>query len=148
MTPLDDLQRALAASLAGRADPPPGVLPAEVRQAAHALVAKRRRAAGHVLPSLRLALGTGWRARFEVHARSYAPAGLLYHVDDAWAFAEALSRDPSPALRAAAAADIARLRRGYVRRADRHVWRVAARGGFSGVVGRIETVLRGLLGKP
>lgn len=118
--PLRDLQRDLAASLAGRQPAPQGLDPAAVAWTRDSLESKRRRAACHLLPRLKSALGPGWAARFHEHAARYAPAGMLHHVDDAWAFAEEAERDP--ALRQAAQDDLVALRLRYVRdpRQDAH----------------------------
>lgn len=119
-TPLSDLQRDLAASLAGREPAPEGLDPAAVAWTRDSLESKRRRAACHLLPRLRSALGHSWVARFHEHAGRYTPAGMLHHVDDAWAFAEQLESDP--ALRQAAQDDLVSLRLRYVRdkRQDAH----------------------------
>jgi hypothetical protein len=127
MSPLAEIQRALAASLARRAPCPPQWDAAAVERAAWALEAKRRRAAAHLVPTLRRALGWSWRARFREHAAAYAPAGMLYHVDDAWELAEYLARSPGPPLRGAARRDLAMLRRRYVRNRGRDLDRIRER---------------------
>lgn len=124
---LAEIQRALAASLARRASCPPQRDVAAVDRAARALEAKRRRAAGHLVPTLREALGPWWRARFHEHAATYTPEGMLYRVDDAWALAERETRSPSPALRRAARRDLAMLRRRYLRSRHRGVDRIRER---------------------
>src|SRR6476469_2382745 len=91
---LADLQRRLAAGLTGRGPGPEGVDPAALERARLGLESKRRRAAAHLLPRLRAALGVGWKDRFAEHAARYIPSGLLYHVDDAWELAETLARSP------------------------------------------------------
>jgi len=115
---LHELQRALAASLAapGEAVAPEGCDVSEVARARRALEAKRRRAAAHLLPRSRRALGERWAERFHEHAARYAPCGLLTHVDDAWALAESLAGDGGPALRLAARDDLLGLRLRWVRR--------------------------------
>ncbi|MES1241322.1 MAG: hypothetical protein ABUT39_06860 [Acidobacteriota bacterium] len=90
---LVDFQKELAASLAGRQPVPEGVDPEALARARVSLEAKRRRAAGHLLPRLRTTLGPAWAARFQLHAERYIPVGLLHHVDDAWELAEALERE-------------------------------------------------------
>ncbi len=102
---LDDLQRDLAASLAGRRSGPDGCDPRVLDRARAALESKRRRAAGHLLPNLRAALGENWSRRFHEHARVYNPAGMLHHVDDAWELASAIRREGDPRRIAAAAQD-------------------------------------------
>lgn len=118
--PLGDLQRDLAASLAGREPAPEGLDPAAVAWTRDTLESRRRRAACHLLPRLRTALGPSWATRFREHAERYTPAGLLHHVDDAWAFAETMEREPG--LRQAAQDDLVSLRLRYVRdpRQDAH----------------------------
>lgn len=122
---LGDLQRELATNLSGqeplpyRNDPEPAVLEA-----------KRRRAAGHLLPRLRSALGIAWPSRFHQHAERYTPAGPLQPVDDAWALAEAIERETSdPNLRLAAHDDLAALRLRYVRDPRQEARRIQERRG-------------------
>ncbi|HEX9940726.1 MAG TPA: hypothetical protein VGG03_01820 [Thermoanaerobaculia bacterium] len=117
---LDELQRSLAASLAGRQAAPEGCDLRALERARAALEAKRRRAAQHLLPRLRAALGAGWDRRFHEHARAYGPAGRLHHVDDAWELAEAILRERDPQLFPAAHDDLLALRLRWVRdrRAD------------------------------
>lgn len=119
-TPLDDLQRKLAASLTGRQPAPEGLDPEAVAWTRDSLESKRRRAACHLLPRLKSALGPSWVARFQEHAGRYIPAGMLHHVDDAWAFAETMESDP--ALRQPAQDDLVSLRLRFVRdpRQDAH----------------------------
>lgn len=74
------------------------------------LEATRRRAAAHLLPRLRGALGNAWTARLYEHARRYSPAGMLQHVDDAWELAESLLRHPDPQVACAAHDDLVSLR--------------------------------------
>ena len=112
---LDDLQRNLAASLAGLAQNPEGCDERALDQVRRSLEAKRRRAAGHLLPRLHTALGPDWPVRFHQHAAAYSPSGLLYHVDDAWELAERLARDPDPRIAGAAHDDLISLRLRYTR---------------------------------
>ena len=120
---LGELQRDLAVRLANRQPAPEGFDSGAFAWAQDSLEAKRRRAAGHLLPRLRNALGTSWVLRFRDHAERYMPAGMLHHVDDAWAFAEAIERGTfDPDLRRAAQDDLVLLRLRYVRdpRQDTH----------------------------
>jgi hypothetical protein len=112
---LEELQRALASSLVTAAPPPEGCDASQVARARRSLQLKRGRAAAHLLPRLRRTLGTTWHDRFSAHAGSYQPAGLLYHVDDAWAFAETLARSGDRATRVAAHDDLLDLKLRYVR---------------------------------
>jgi hypothetical protein len=112
---LEDLQRRLAASLAGRPEGPEGLDSRALDRARSSLEAKRRRAAGHLLPLLRNALGADWSRRFHEHCRSYNPAGGLHHVDDAWAFAEAVLQESDPGLAPAAHDDLLTLRLRWIR---------------------------------
>ena len=112
---LTDLQRALASSLTGRSAPPEGCDCTEIERARRSLATKRRRAAGHLLPRITRALGARWRVRFHDHVLTYVPQGLLYHVDDAWAFAQLLVAAADLPLRAAARDDLLALRLRYVR---------------------------------
>ncbi|HEV2845542.1 MAG TPA: hypothetical protein VG477_11895 [Thermoanaerobaculia bacterium] len=84
---LEDLQRNLAASLAGGRRAPDGVDPKALERTRAALESKRRQAARRLLPRLHAALGPDWSRRFHQHAGIYSPAGMRHHVDDAWAFA-------------------------------------------------------------
>ncbi|HEX3554844.1 MAG TPA: hypothetical protein VIA62_16600 [Thermoanaerobaculia bacterium] len=129
MPPLADLQRDLAAALAGRGPGPAGMEPGTLERARRSLQSKRRRAAGHLLPRLRQALGSAWAGRFGEHAEGYTPAGLLYHVDDAWELAATLARDPDPGIAAAARDDLVALRLRWTRR-PRRVDRIRERRGF------------------
>src|SRR5262245_51545135 len=113
--PLADLQRQLAASLAGRGDAPAGLDPAEIDRARRSLESKRRRAAGHLLPRLHQALGDAWAARFHQHATAYVPTGMLHHVDDAWELAATLRRHPDRRVAHAAHDDLVMLRLRYRR---------------------------------
>ncbi|HLB35022.1 MAG TPA: hypothetical protein VJL31_00465 [Gemmatimonadales bacterium] len=142
MSRLHEIQQALAASLARGGPCPPQCDPEEVARAARALEAKRRRAAAHLLPHARHTLGESWRARFHEHAATYTPAGMLYHVDDAWELAERAARSRSPALCRAARRDLAALRRRYVRSRRRRIDRIRERRGL------IELVRSWLRGSP
>jgi hypothetical protein len=126
--PLADLQRDLAASLAGRAAPGIPDSPALAR-ARRALLAKRRRAARHLLPRLHKALGDRWEERFHAHASHYNPTGLLHHVDDAWELAETIARE-DPALRSAALDDLLTLRLRWVRNRKADAGRIQERRGL------------------
>lgn len=134
MSPLEALQRQLAASLVGAEAPPPVCRPGEVARAGRALVEKRRRAAAHLLPALRRALGGAWPAVFASHVRNYRPTGLRYHLDDAWVFARSRARTGDPVVRRAAAEDLKRL----ARRFGRSFW-------GSRVLLQIGTLLRSLV---
>lgn len=112
---LAELQRALLASLTGSDAPPAGCSARQIARARRGLILKRTRAAEHLLPSLREALGDEWFGRFAAHARNYAAVGMLYHVDDAWMFALLQRRYGSPRIVAAARVDLARLAQRYVR---------------------------------
>lgn len=107
---LAEVQSRLAASLAGSGPAPEGLEEGAVERTRRSLEAKRRRAAGHLLPRLRSALGDGWAVRFHEHAVRYNPAGMLHHVDDAWELAEALLRHPDPQVACAAHDDLVCLR--------------------------------------
>jgi hypothetical protein len=113
---LADLQRHLAASLAGRGPGPEGMNPATLERARHGLESKRRRATSHLLPRLHETLGTAWKARFAEHSERYAPSGLLYHVDDAWELARTLAKSQDRKLAGAASDDLVGLRLRWVRR--------------------------------
>ncbi|HEX3532120.1 MAG TPA: hypothetical protein VH988_34100 [Thermoanaerobaculia bacterium] len=115
---LADLQKSLAAGLAGptQGDPAPeGLAGSAVERTRRALIAKRRQAAAHLLPRLRVALGPAWAERFEEHAEHYAPCGLLYHVDDAWQLAETVTRGLDLHLAIAAHDDLVFMRLRYAR---------------------------------
>ena len=116
---LDDLQKSLAVSLVGRGQGPEGCDERSLDQLRRSLEAKRRRAAGHLLPRLRNALGIDWPAFFHDHAVAYTASGLLYHVDDAWEMAGRLAAHPDPQIAGAAHDDLVSLRLRYTR--DRRV---------------------------
>jgi len=125
---LAEFERRLAASLAGRGEPPPGCDPEAVAHARIALVAKRRQVAVHLLRRTVAVLGEGWVERFGEHARSYLPQGLLYHVDDAWALArELVTTASSREVRRAAHADLVALRLRYARDPQATVHRIRER---------------------
>ncbi|HTG34165.1 MAG TPA: hypothetical protein VLB76_14650 [Thermoanaerobaculia bacterium] len=126
---LADLQRHLAASLAGRGPGPEGMDRETLERARRSLESKRRRAVGHLLPRLREALGTGWKARFAEHAARYTPSGLLYHVDDAWEMAATLAQAPDRGIAAAAQDDLVMLRLRWVRRREAGAERIRERWG-------------------
>ncbi|MFL6200709.1 MAG: hypothetical protein ACJ76J_16160 [Thermoanaerobaculia bacterium] len=96
-----------------------------------ALEAKRRRAAGQLLPRLRNALGVeAWVTRFHEHVARYTPAGMLHQVDDAWAFAESVERTTQdPDLYLAAQDDLVSLRLRYVRDPRQKAFRIRERRG-------------------
>lgn len=127
--PLAELQRHLAAGLAGRGPGPEGMDREALERARRSLEAKRRRAASHLLPRLRAALGTGWKDRFAEHAARYTPSGLLYHVDDAWEMAEILARSQDRRIAAAARDDLVMLRLRWVRRNEAGAERIRERRG-------------------
>ncbi len=116
---LADLQKSLAAGLLSAHHPAPeGLAEAAVARSRRALIAKRRQAVAHLLPRLRAALGTAWNDRFVRHAETYAPSGLLHHVDDAWQLAATVVHDSGTAdrpLAAAARDDLVLLRLRYAR---------------------------------
>lgn len=93
--------------------------------------AKRRRAAGHLLPRLRTTLGAqAWVTLFHGHVQSYTPAGMLQHVDDAWAFAESIARTAEdPDVCRAAQDDLVSLRLRYVRDPKQTAFRLRERRG-------------------
>ena len=113
---LADLQRALAAGLTGRGPGPEGMDPEALERARRGLEAKRRRAAAHLLPRLRAALGPRWKEYFAAHAARYIPTGLLYHVDDAWELARTAAQKDPREIAAAARDDLAMLRLRWARR--------------------------------
>lgn len=115
---LEDLQRDLAAALAGRETAPAGVNPDALERTHRSLLSKRRNAAAHLLPRTRAALGATWADRFRHHATQYTPDGLLHHIDDAWELAETLEQSPDRTLAQAAHDDLTHLRLRYTR--DRH----------------------------
>lgn len=96
-----------------------------------AVEAKRRRAAGHLLPRLRSCLGAqAWVTLFHEHVARYAPAGMLDHVDDAWAFAESIERtNLDPDVCRAAQDDVVSLRLRYVRDPKQTAFRIRERRG-------------------
>lgn len=96
-----------------------------------AVEAKRRRAAGHLLPRLRTCLGAQtWVTLFHEHIQRYTPAGMLHHVDDAWAFAEWIERtNVDPAVYRAAQDDLVTLRLRYVRDPRQTAYRIRERRG-------------------
>jgi hypothetical protein len=96
------------------------------------LVESRRRAAGHLLPRLRMVLGTLWPARFHEHAERYIPVGMLHHVDDAWELAERIEREAhgrNPRLWRAAHDDLVSLRLRHVRDPKQSALRIQERRG-------------------
>ncbi len=95
------------------------------------LEAKRRRAAGHLLPRLRNSLGAqAWVTLFHEHAARYTPAGMLHHVDDAWAFAESIEcTTQEPSVYLAAQDDLVSLRLRYVRDPKQAAFRIRERRG-------------------
>ena len=96
-----------------------------------ALEAKRRRAAGHLLPRLRNCLGAqAWVTLFHEHIASYTPAGMLHDVDDAWAFAESVERATlDPDVHLSAQDDLVSLRLRYVRDPKQKAFRIRERRG-------------------
>ena len=126
---LAELQRHLAAGLAGRGPGPEGMDREALERARRGLESKRRRAASHLLPRLRAALGTGWKDRFAEHAARYTPSGLLYHVDDAWEMAATLAQELDREIAAAAQDDLVTLRLRWVRRCEMEAERVRERRG-------------------
>ena len=112
---LADLQKQLAASLAGRGETPAGLEETAVDRARRSLESKRRRAAAHLLPRLRTALEDAWNPRFHEHAAAYNPTGMLHHVDDAWELAETLRRHPDLQVARAAHDDLLMLKLCYQR---------------------------------
>ncbi|MFY9823419.1 MAG: hypothetical protein WAM82_18705 [Thermoanaerobaculia bacterium] len=126
---LADLQRALAAGLTGRGPGPEGMDPEALERARRGLESKRRAAAAHLLPRLRAALAARWKECFAAHAARYAPAGLLYHVDDAWELAQTAASGREREIAAAARDDLAMLRLRWVRRRDGGIERIRERRG-------------------
>jgi hypothetical protein len=125
---LEDLQRNLAANLAGGRRAPDGVDPKALERTRAALESKRRQAARRLLPRLHAALGPDWSRRFHQHAAVYNPAGMRHHVDDAWEFAEALLRDPR--WTGAARDDLLSLRLYWVRNRKKEAGRIRERRGL------------------
>ena len=148
---LDELQRVLAAGLAGRQPVPAvpeGVDPEAVSRARGSLEVKRRRAASHLLPRLRTSLGGSWADRFHEHAERYMPIGMLHHVDDAWALAEWLAGEAQgrdPKLWRAAHDDLVSLRLRYVRAPKKVALRIQERRGP--LVAFLETPQRAMVVK-
>jgi hypothetical protein len=127
---LGEVQRDLAVRLTNRQPAPEGFDSGAFAWAQDGLEAKRRRAAGHLLPRLRNALGAAWGPRFHEHTERYSPKGMLHHVDDAWAFAEAIERESlDPDLRLAAQDDLVSLRLRYVRDPRQEAFRIRERRG-------------------
>ncbi|HWM95271.1 MAG TPA: hypothetical protein VN493_31240 [Thermoanaerobaculia bacterium] len=127
---LGDLQRDLAVRLVNHQPAPAGCDSGAFAWSQDSLEAKRRRAAGHLLPRLRNALGISWFPRFREHVERYTPAGMLHHVDDAWAFAEAVERESrDPKLRLAAQDDLVSMRLRYVRDPRQEAHRIRERRG-------------------
>jgi hypothetical protein len=137
---LADLQRALAAGLTGRGPGPEGMDPEALERARRGLESKRRRAAAHLLPRLRAALGAHWKEYFAGHAARYLPTGLLYHVDDAWELARTAAQKDERALAAAARDDLAMLRLRWVRRGRSGIERIQERRGM--VIARVRSPVR------
>lgn len=137
---LADLQKQLAASLAGQGETPAGLEETAVDRARRSLESKRRRVAAHLLPRLRTALGDAWNPHFHEHAAAYNPTGMLHHVDDAWELTEMLRRHPDLQVARAAHDDLVMLRLRYQR--DRHAEadRIRDRRGL--VVGLLWTPVR------
>jgi hypothetical protein len=130
---LAEFQKELAASLAGRQPVPEGVDPEALSRARSSLEAKRRRAAGHLLPRLRTVLGPSWATRFHEHAERYIPVGMRHHVDDAWALAEQVLRESEgldPQLWRAAHDDLVSLRLRYERNPRQVARRIQERRGL------------------
>jgi hypothetical protein len=137
---LADLQRRLAAGLTGRGPGPEGMDPGALERARLGLESKRRRAAAHLLPRLRAALGAGWKDHFAEHAARYTPSGLLYHVDDAWELAETLARSPDLGIARDARADLVSLRLRWVRGPEAGAGRIRERRGF--LIARMQRPIR------
>lgn len=127
---LADLQRHLAASLAGQGPGPEGMDREVLERARRSLESKRRRAASHLLPRLHETLGITWKDRFAEHAARYVPCGLLYHVDDAWEWAQALATSKDRSIKAAARNDLVALRLRWVRGRESEAGRIRERRGL------------------
>jgi hypothetical protein len=127
MPTLAELQAGLASRLTG--DPAAEADP-RLRLAARALVQKRMRAVGQLLPRTRREAGPEWAPLFSAHATAYVPCGLLYHVDDAWEFARAQCNSSNRRIRHAARLDLASLNLTFARSAARGARRVRERTGF------------------
>ena len=140
---LADLQKQLAASLAGQGETPPGLEETTVDRARRSLESKRRRAAAHLLPRLRAALGDAWKAHFHEHAAAYNPTGMLHHVDDAWELAETLRRHPDRQVAWAAHDDLVMLKLHYQRDRRAGAERIRERRGL--VVALVRTPVRRIM---
>lgn len=140
---LADLQRALAAGLTGRGPGPEGMDPEALERARRGLESKRRRAAAHLLPRLRAALGPHWKEYFADHAARYLPTGLLYHVDDAWELARTAAQKDPREIAAAARDDLTMLRLRWVRRDRSGIERIQERRGV--VIARVRSPVRVML---
>jgi hypothetical protein len=140
---LAELQRRLAAGLTGRGPGPEGLDPDALERARRGLESKRRRAAAHLLPRTRAALGAGWKDRFAEHAARYTPSGLLYHVDDAWEMAETLARSPDREVARATRDDLVALCLRWVRGRETGAGRIRERKGF--LIARMRQPVRLLL---
>ena len=142
---LADLQRALAAGLTGRGPGPEGMDPEALARARRGLESKRRRAAGHLLPRLRAALGSQWKEYFAAHAAGYIPTGLLYHVDDAWELARTAAQNDEREIASAARDDLVMLRLRWVRRGRSGIERIQERRGV--VIALVRSPVRMLLAR-
>src|SRR5690348_10405006 len=140
---LADLQRALAAGLTGRGPGPEGMDPKALERARRGLESKRRRAAAHLLPRLRAALGSHWKEYFASHAARYIPTGLLYHVDDVWELARTAAQSEKREIAAAARDDLSMLRLRWVRRSQGGIDRIQERRGM--VIVRVRSPVRMVL---
>src|SRR5436305_9595297 len=137
---LADLQRALAAGLTGRGPGPEGMDSETLERARRGLESKRRRAAAHLLPRLRAALGAHWKEYFAGHAARYLPTGLLYHVDDAWEMARTAVRSNDREIASAARDDLAMMRLRWVRCSQSGIERIQERRGM--VIVRVRRPVR------
>jgi hypothetical protein len=137
---LADLQKQLAASLTGRGETPAGLEETAIDRARRSLQSKRRRAAAHLLPRLRTALGDTWNVCFHEHAAAYNSTGMLHHVDDAWELAETLRRHPDLQVARVAHDDLMMLRLRYRRNRRSGAERIRERRGL--VVGLLWTPAR------
>ena len=117
--------------------------PEALERARRGLESKRRRAAAHLLPRLRAALGSRWKEYFAGHAERYTPAGLLYHVDDAWEMARTAARDRDEKIASAARDDLAMMRLRWVRKDQRGIDRIRERRGM--VIALVRSPVRMLL---
>jgi hypothetical protein len=127
---LGDLQRG-SVGLASRQPTPGSFDTGAFAWAQDGLEVRRRRAAGHLLPRLRNSLGAkAWVTLFHEHVARYIPAGMLHHVDDAWAFAESIERTTQePDVYLAAQDDLVSLRLRYVRDPKQTAFRIRERHG-------------------